>query len=286
MEEKTKNLVKSIKELENKISQAFTILEDLHSTCIPEGREVEFESYEFQISDEQSKTILASSKQIYVYFLSLFDITSLNTVKELFIKEIEPMLADYSKLSEPVANDYDTGFSYPFFDLIDKYLNIFMVMFNIDESIDTSNSTKLNQLILERLLMETPLLCKLSNVETTSEPHVYNGVKKYINLIFPKSKNTSGLSFPTKAKVYKPDIWIPECKAAVEYKYIDNENKITETLAGICEDTKCYKDDIYKTFYAVFFATSAFVTNERFSELWKEREFPKNWKCFYVIKQA
>lgn len=137
---------------------------------------------------------------------------------------------------------------------------------------------------LENILKNTNLIIKSASATPNSEKEVCDLVKIVINCIFPKSKNPR-TNFLKTAKQYFPDILIPELAAAVEYKYAKDENTLKKVIDEISIDQKGYTGDSdYKIFYAVFYVTQRIWTDEKFKEIWKEKNFPKNWKGFYVIR--
>ncbi len=239
----------------------------------------EADSSFFEPSYEQLEAI---GSVINRCFITLFDLT--NSVQTLL---------DYRSIINDRYRRRDELVSGTYIEIADMYISNlasdwwgFIVPYNslISDRANTNYSDH-SRVILEKLLEETNALCIITKTQPHSEPQVYNAVKKYINLLFPRSKNIAGQSFPSIIKVYKPDIYVPECNAVVEYKYIDKETKIITALEGIADDVKGYKaNSDYQYFYAVFYFTHPFIPSQRFNEIWKEKKFPKNWKYFYCIE--
>ena len=136
---------------------------------------------------------------------------------------------------------------------------------------------------LERILRNTQVILNHIKTIPTSEPQVYKAVKFVIQAAFPSAlEPTSG--FFKSFKNYEPDILIPEIHTAVEYKYADDDKKLKAQIEQVIADTKGYTGDTnYEIFYAVFYVTSDFWGIDKFENVWKEMEFPKNWKGIYIV---
>lgn len=136
---------------------------------------------------------------------------------------------------------------------------------------------------LERILRNTQVIINETKAKPTSEPQVYNAVKFVVKTVFPSSlEPTSG--FFKSFKNYNPDILVPEIHTAVEYKYADTETKLKTQIDQVVADTKGYTGDTnYEIFYAVFYVTDDFWGIDKFETVWKEMEFPKNWKGLYIV---
>lgn len=136
---------------------------------------------------------------------------------------------------------------------------------------------------LERILRNTQVIINETKAKPTSEPQVYNTVKFVVKSVFPSAlEPTSG--FFKSFKNYNPDILVPEIHTGIEYKYADTETKLKAQIDQVVADTKGYTGDTnYEIFYAVFYVTDDFWGIDKFETVWKEMEFPKNWKGIYVI---
>ena len=173
------------------------------------------------------------------------------------------------------------------------YLDFFQVLspFNFSSSeTHESQIIKYSLIYLERILKNTDKLLNLQKVKIVNEADIYNPIKPFIEIFFPSIINSSGSAIFSKLKKYKPDILIPELKTAVEYKYIKSNKDIQKTISEIADDVIGYKDKIgtndYVRFYCVYYLKKHFVTKERFIILWKEREYPENWKPIIVFERT
>lgn len=138
-------------------------------------------------------------------------------------------------------------------------------------------------LYLERILENTASIVHKAGKKPASEVEVYKAVRVILESVFPSVKAPKS-NFLKTAQEYKPDILIPELSAAVEYKYAKDEAKLKAVIAQISDDVKGYAGDKdYNLFYAVFYVTNDFWGSAKFNEVWKEKEFPENWRPYYIV---
>lgn len=139
---------------------------------------------------------------------------------------------------------------------------------------------------LETILKNTGAILHQKQVTPKSEVEVYQEVKYVLEAVFPSIK-TSKSNFIKTAKQYKPDILISELSVAIEYKYASNGQQLTKILGQIAEDVRGYTGDYeYQLFYAVIYVTNAFWGEDKFKHAWKDHNFPKNWRYFYIVGQG
>jgi hypothetical protein len=156
-------------------------------------------------------------------------------------------------------------------------------VFEFSESDDERYNRLSGIRYLENVLNNTAVIISNSGTQPRTETEVYKAVKNILEAIFPTSKSPKS-NFIKTAKEYKPDILIPELNAAVEYKYASTEEKLKVTVEQIAADVKGYTGDKdYNVFYAVFYVTDDFWGEEKFKQVWKEQQFPKNWISFYKV---
>lgn len=136
---------------------------------------------------------------------------------------------------------------------------------------------------LEVILGNTASIIHKTGKKPTSEAEVYKEVRHILESVFPSAK-TPKSNFFKAAQEYKPDILIPELSAAIEYKHANNEAKLKAVIAQISDDVKGYTgDNDYNLFYAVFYVTNDFWGGAKFKEVWREKDFPKNWRPYYIV---
>lgn len=217
---------------------------------------------------------------IYLAAVCFLDANQLNQYLKLFYK----IFGDDPK--NPKDGDlfgYDHYWSGEQFNVFLSNIRQFMSVFSEQDN----ESDRYKQLsgiqYLETILDNTASIISNSGKNPTSEAGVYKSVKNVIEAIFPTSINPKS-NFMKTAKQYFPDILIPELKAAVEYKYAKTENVLKSTIEQIAADAKGYTGDKdYNVFYAVFYVTEDFWGEEKFKQVWKGQEFPKNWISFYKV---
>ena len=136
---------------------------------------------------------------------------------------------------------------------------------------------------LETVLSNTASIIHKSKVKPTNETGVYKAVRNVLEAIFPSAR-TPKSNFIKNAQEYKPDILIPELSAAIEYKYAQDETKLKTCIGQIADDVKGYSGDSeYNIFYAVFYVSNDFWGAPKFKSTWAEKDFPDNWRAFYVV---
>ncbi|NIG81772.1 hypothetical protein F3J34_50540 [Klebsiella sp. Ap-873] len=173
-------------------------------------------------------------------------------------------------------DDYWTGmFNNTFLLKINQFLGPF-------EFFDSNNKGS-GLIYLENILHGTESYLNVLGINPTKESDVYQPVKQVVNVVFPSSSN-AGSAFLKPNKQYKPDILVPELKAAIEYKYANSRDRLNKNIEEVVSDTQGYTNDFnYSFFYAVFYVTQDFIGINRFMETWKQHNFPKNWVPIYVV---
>ncbi|MGS6172382.1 PD-(D/E)XK nuclease domain-containing protein [Enterobacter hormaechei] len=146
-----------------------------------------------------------------------------------------------------------------------------------------SNRKETGLLYLENILSGTEFYLNALGITPAKESDVYQPIKQLVNVVFPSSTNASSI-FLKPNKQYKPDILVPELKAAIEYKYANSKERLNKNIEEVVSDTQGYTNDAnYSFFYAVFYVTQDFIGENRFMETWKQHNFPKNWIPIYIV---
>jgi len=136
---------------------------------------------------------------------------------------------------------------------------------------------------LETILKNTEYYLNSLEINPTKESDVYRPIRQVVHTVFPSSIN-AGSTFLKPNKQYKPDILIPELKAAVEYKFANTKDKLNSNIEEVISDSQGYTNDFnYSFFYAVFYVTQDFLGNSRFTETWKKHNLPDNWIPIYIV---
>lgn len=136
---------------------------------------------------------------------------------------------------------------------------------------------------LETILRNTAVIIHHRKITPKNETEVYKAVADICMAVYPASSKLDS-PFIKIAGEYKPDILIPALNCAVEYKYAKTPAKLNATIEGILADVQNYSDHpVYKIFYAVFYVKPDIWGAQKFEEVWKDNNFPPNWKGIYVV---
>jgi hypothetical protein len=227
------------------------------------------------------ENFIYKAKTVYRLITTYLETLKLNEYLNDFKKEFATLFTDSpetlleSDLCEETGEEYNK--------IVSK-IWLFLAPFEFSEKSYIDKLLKQTGVkYLEHILRNTQVIINKTGLTLKSEPQIYNTVKFVVESVFPSSlKPTSG--FFKSFKNYNPDILIPEIHTAVEYKYADTEEKLKSQVDQVIADTKGYTGDTnYEIFYAVFYVTENFWGIDKFETVWKEMQFPKNWKGIYVI---
>lgn len=220
--------------------------------------------------------------RVYKMCIVYFETKGLNEYMNIFKTEILPNITDKKKLLSGTFNQDNAEVYSDLTSIFWSYLLTFPAFGDNDTEILLKRT---GITFLENILESTGVIIKELNKTPTTETQVYEAVKVVTQATFPSASFPSQ-SFQKTAKCYIPDILLPTLNCAVEYKYADTERKLIDTIDQILIDVKGYdKHPVYKLFYAVFYVKPGIWTKTRFDEVWKEKEFPDNWKGILVVGQ-
>ncbi|EOQ97829.1 hypothetical protein LEP1GSC195_1414 [Leptospira wolbachii serovar Codice str. CDC] len=142
-----------------------------------------------------------------------------------------------------------------------------------------------NRKTLENILNSTGYILKLLNIQPTTEPQVYNGIKEHLKLVLPDIIDDKTFNFSQKLKTYIPDFSSVKCESVVEYKYIKSEEDLKKSIDDLCADSKAYKTNTeIKYIYVVFYMKKYIKSVGELEEYWKEKQFPNFWKSIYIYE--
>lgn len=233
--------------------------------------------YEIDSKEDRFKH---TGESVFKLCLAYLENKKMHEYLKRFIADVEPYLYDntktlsgsYHEESGEVFSDYSAKFW--------SYLSVFPFLGDNDYEALLKRS---GITYLENILESTGVIINELGITPNSETKVYNAVKILSQASFPNATFPTQ-SFQKTAKCYIPDILIPSLNCAVEYKYAETESRLIDTIDQIVVDVKGYdKHPTYKIFYAVFYIKPGIWTKSRFDEVWKEKEFPENWKGILVI---
>lgn len=245
------------------------------------------DSYPFVDPDFSPKEIVAEKKREFedyaerLYNMSVvyFELKNLSIYIKKFDEKILPLYENKEQLATiSVSNIYDDEQS----KLTQTYRQL-LFPFRAFGGGEEKHLTRLD--ILENILENTAFILNNKGVKPSREFDVYDNVKIVCEATFPKEAQFDGGDHPfyKLAKCYKPDILIPFLNCAVEYKFAATEKQLNKTIDQILEDVKGYSQhEVYKFFYAVFYVKTGIIQKKRFSEMWRSKGFPENWKEILV----
>ncbi|WP_435037171.1 hypothetical protein [Pseudomonas neuropathica] len=267
-------LLKEANQLSIKVAQHQLDLGDWHS------RNPDTELPQAFIDNEETltKPLIDIVDSIYLSTLALLSVLKLTDYQDQF-KNRFGLDFNAIRAAEEYEIDNETGHPYNTFLIkIHRFLKILGISTE-SELYYTQAGIK----YLETILKNTAAIVHNSGKTVKSETEVYKCVKHVIQAIFPTSLHPKS-NFIKQAQEYKPDILIPELFAAVEYKFATTAEKLKATIAQLSDDIHGYSNEYdYRLFYAVFYVTQDFIGLEKFNAIWKEKQYPKNWKAFYIV---
>lgn len=200
-----------------------------------------------------------------------------------YLEEIRTKLApmlDTDQILEEYNNRFAEGPQNNFLHEVWAYLSAYE-LFGRNDIAHLMQRTGISY--LETILHNTAVVIHHRNLVPKNETDVYKAVADICKAVFPGSAKPD-TAFVKIAGEYKPDVLIPTLNCAVEYKYAKTEAKLKATLEGILADVQHYSGHpLYKIFYAVFYVQPDIWGAQKFSEVWKENNFPPNWKGIYVV---
>lgn len=217
---------------------------------------------------------------IYLNIICYLDKQKLKHCLDTFFQIFGNNPSSLKHRDEFEIDHYGSGEPYSIF--IAK-INKFLSSFEFTESSEDQYDRITGLQYLETILKNTAVIISKNNLVPKSEADVYKAVKSTLSFVFTSSKSPKS-NFIKTAKEFNPDILIPELYAAVEYKYAADEQKLKSTIEQIAADVKGYTgDNDYRVFYAVFYVTEDFWGQDKFSRVWRDQNFPKNWMPIYVV---
>ena len=263
-----------IKKMLSEMSSVYSDIQFREQIPIQRLEEIQFEIE----TDERKEYFFGISKSLFILCIAYLEQRNLKNYLSAFEKELNPFLTDRVK---NLSGSYHEESGEVYSDLVSLFWNYLLSFSTFGDNNDFLLK-RTGLIYLEDILQSTAVILKSQNKTPSKETDVYNAVKIVCQATFPSAIFPTE-SFQKPAKCYKPDILIPSLNCAVEYKYAENEQKLISTIDEILIDVKGYdKHSVYKIFYAVFYVKPGIWTKNKFQEVWKEKEFPANWKAFMV----
>ncbi|EMJ5493719.1 hypothetical protein L5590_001162 [Pseudomonas aeruginosa] len=236
--------------------------------------------YLLDADDEFVRPFQETLESIYLNIICYLDNKNLNHYTNTFFQIFGSNPSTLNHRDEFEIDHYGSGEPYSVF--IAK-ISKFLSSFEFTESNEDQYERITGLQYLETILKNTAVIISRNNLKPKSEVDIYKAVKSTLSIVFASSKHPKS-NFIKTAKEYNPDILIPELYAAIEYKYATDEQKLKSTIEQIAADVKGYTGDSdYRVFYAVFYVTEDFWGQQKFSKVWSDQNFPKNWMPIYVV---
>jgi hypothetical protein len=241
----------------------------------------DYESMQYYLFDID-RNLPSMYESLYYKIVFFFEQEKQFTILKDFLDKFKIRMFDSQEIRKKyLFEDFDVEV----FLLIEELRTFFYVFnkmyFRENNEINSIELTLKNR--LEILLRSLDL--HLKKISISKEKDFYDAVNKLIRIVFPDCQDFNNLQFIMKLKSYIPDIFIPECKSIVELKYVDKKEKFKSCIESIDTDKIGYSNnENYKHFYAVFYCTELFYTADETEFIWKERNYPENWKYFIVRK--
>ena len=217
-------------------------------------------------------------KETYLIVLSYIESQGNSELLKLYQNELKCILqVDFNGVQTQYVEEVEETFYVSnSLDIINRYLLAF-------QAFDKEITKTVGIIYLENILTNSSIIIKELKIKPTSETQVCNAVKFVLKSTFPDSVILTEPFYKT-AKCYKPDILIPSLRTAIEYKYAEDEQRLTKTIEEILIDVVGYSNHpTYKSFYAVFYVKAGICSEKRFNLIWDASKFPNNWKPIFVI---
>lgn len=238
------------------------------------------DDYNPQDRSEKEEWIFETLGRIYILMVAYFDMKKLSGFRDLFIQKYSDKIENRSFMLEssgvPYGDTYDIllrlrefgDFLLPF-----KEFDIFR------------EEKRMSTNILESVLKNTHLIISRTNTSITNETSVYNQVKWFLELLWPKTGLGKLPEFQGEFKYYTPDLHIPDIEVAIEYKLIREKDHPENHIDAVKLDSVNYKGNgNYKIFYAVlYFLNNKNHKEENIQQCWNNKEFPENWRPIFVF---
>ncbi|MBL1411102.1 PD-(D/E)XK nuclease domain-containing protein [Sphingobacterium faecale] len=235
--------------------------------------------YEFDIRTEQLEDEFCTLAQsVYIISSAYIESKKMQNYYSDFANDLKFYLINKSNLLSSSYHEESGEIYSEFINKLWRYLLAFPAFDGNNEKILKRSGLH----YLENILESTAFIVKELGIKPKKETEVYNGIKFIVQATFPNT-HSPDISFIKTAKHYVPDVLIPSLNVAIEYKFARSLKRLTNTMDEILIDVKGYDNNpTYKIFYAVFYVKAGILSPKRFHEIWKEKEFPENWKPIFV----
>ena len=217
-------------------------------------------------------------RELYHLHICFLEVKNLPQYLSYFRQQFDDIVVDDEKIYKSVFLDPDA------MERSLKLLEDFKSFRKAFKEFETNDSLVTDREKLSEILKETGHILKNAGVKGTTETKIYNVIFWIVRLYFHTTRNGSKSAFIKQFTLYKPDLFIPELKTAIEYKLIRTGQNVESYLDQVRVDAQNYTDDHrYDNFIAVLVIDDpAAATGNSIRQAWKEKKFPKNWELILV----
>ena len=271
---------KEIKYLESQIKEFRDSISNQHSKKV---MAFEFEYFEEEYPGWTDDWLVENIKNLYLMTMTYFELKGVSFVKESFKNIYENLLKGkekYPLLIEAMIDPEETVPELVFLTELRNHLRGFEAFRYIPRNEHPREEVKLISILRNTGVIVSKLNGLIGQTHTQKEADIYNKVKLILEFYYHSIKGAKS-AFIGRFKHYKPDILIPELKTAIEYKYIDSEQKnIDDYIDQIHVDSINYVNDSnYDHFIAVIYIENVVIaTPEAIQNAWNNKRFSKNWR--------
>lgn len=204
-----------------------------------------------------------------------YEFIGLNTIAE----KLKNQLLKYEgKFENLEFIPYIDVFYSPVLFILKNHLKAITSQLKEEKEFDNTSSI----MLLEQILRGTPKMLYDREIEPTNEAEVRNEVYKILIHVFPDTVREIPIS--KISKTYKPDIGVKKLKSAIEYKFINSLQEAKTAIGGVFEDVNGYAgSEDWTTFYAVFYMTDNFMTQDQIEAEFKLSKVSHKWKPLVVF---
>ncbi len=236
--------------------------------------EIGYRDEDKELSELRLSEIL---NQLKLKFYFTYEFLGLEKMESSLKSELNKYEGKFEKLS--FIPYVDVAYS-PILWIFQNHLNAITCHIKIEGENKFENTNSQN--LLEQILRGTPKILSDRKIEPKNETEVRNEVYKILIHVFPDTVRE--IPIAKVSKTYKPDIGIKNIKSAIEYKFIDSENEAKVAIGGIFEDIQGYEgSEDWTNFYAVFYMTDNFMTQDQVQAEFKLSNVPFHWKPLVVF---
>jgi hypothetical protein len=189
------------------------------------------------------------------------------------VPEFHKTIAEFGKINNVAYDGYYGCIYSPQLGILRQYFDAIESAVIGTDALSDITAYELQR--LEVILRSTAKIIFDSQTDPHNESVVRQVMFNYLLVCYPDVVRE--MPIPQVFKSYKADIGIRSLKVAIEYKFADTLDEIKSQIGEIYEDVHGYEDSDLHRFYAVFYTTQAFATQEQLYAAFDGSKVPKNW---------